>query len=131
MKPSWQVMKLIECSGTRPCVEVVAAAEPGGQGGGHARLAAPEPADVVAVNGRSSPTSGLPGKLPTWYSPAASQGSAISLVSASSESSEIISIDRRLDQHVAVAVAAQDRGQVEAEAVDAGLRRPSSAGRTG
>ena len=31
-------------------VDVVAAAEPGGQGRGQARIAAPEPADVVAIN---------------------------------------------------------------------------------
>ena len=51
MKPSWQVMKLIEWRGKRPggFVQVGAAAQPRRQRAGHARLAAPEAAHVVAV----------------------------------------------------------------------------------
>ena len=47
-------------------VEVVAAAEPRGQGRGHARVAAPEAPDVVAVPAIPVRPAPSPGKVPTW-----------------------------------------------------------------
>ena len=105
MKPSWQVTKLTLWVGRRPLrlVQVGAAADPRGQRADQPGSPSHEPPHVVAV-----PAVPLaqrwPGKLPTWYSPAASHGSAISFVSASIRpTARCCQIDRRLDQQRAVA----------------------------
>ncbi len=100
-------------------VEVVAAAEPRGQGRGHARVAPPEPPDVVAITAVPVRPAALPGKCPDLVEPGGIPGLGDQLGVAEQRVLGDPLDDRRLDQHVAVPVAAQDRGQIESES-----RRP-------
>ena len=65
-----------------------------------------------------------PTKLPTWYSPAASQASAISFVPASTGSDSMSHSTGGFGSGWPDCVARQDRRQVEAEAVDVHLLDP-------
>ena len=64
------------------------------------------------------------GNEPTWYRPPASHASAISLQSAEDRIVRQVLQQRRVGQRHAHRVAAEDRGQIEAEAVDVVLGHP-------
>ena len=126
MKPSWQVTKLIECDGVparrarrdRRC-------RPGAwRGRRHAGVAAHEAAHVVA-------------ELAVPLGPALTGGERAHLVEAGGVPGlgDELGVGehrilgdalehRRVGQHLAVLAAAEDRGEVEAEAVDVHLRHP-------
>ena len=126
MKPSWLVRKLIECHGRAvgAPVEVGAAGEPRREQPRHPRVALHEAAHLVA-------------EPPVPLGPAAPAREAAHLV----EPGRVPRLgdelhvghhrvpgdrleQRRVRQHLAVAAAPEDRGQVEAEAVHVHLGHP-------
>ena len=129
VKPSWQQRKLIEWKRSAALVEVVAAADPRRERRGRPRFASPESTDVVAV-------------LAVPVGPSAASGESAHLV----ESGRVPGLGdqlgavkqrvfgdpidrRRVDQHVAASVSAQNRGEVEPETVHAGLGHPAAQAR--
>ncbi len=126
MNPSWQVMKLTEWRGSRPLhwyrseLPQMRSASAGVMPG--------SPRQKRRTSSRYWPFHSLHrrpnGNLPTWYSPPASHGSAISFVSASTPSSVMLSITGGSTITFPLPVAAEDGGEVEPEAVDVHVADP-------
>ena len=69
VKPSWQVMKLIEWTGPRPWQTSSEPQTPGRQRRGHPGLALPEPSNVVAIPAIPDRPAVAPGKIPDLIEP--------------------------------------------------------------